>query len=83
MADPKKKPADDPHCSFEDSGVGIGENADGTFNVFPLSELAARCAERAREEAAIEHAIEQSEQGFPEEDFSDLEGDEADVDEGE
>lgn len=56
---------DDPHCSFTDTSFGIGQRADGTIDVFPESELAARIAQRDAQDAAIDHAIEQSEQGFP------------------
>lgn len=56
-----KKPINnDPHNSFEDSGLPIGQVD------FPLSELAERTAQRDRDEAAQEYAVEQSEQGFPE-----------------
>jgi uncharacterized protein YaiL (DUF2058 family) len=61
----------DRHVSFEDSGIGIGQNADGKIETFPASELAERVAQRDADEAATEYAIEQSEQGFPEEDDTD------------
>lgn len=83
MAEPDK----DTHESFLDTRYGIGQNADGTFNVFPASELAAKTAERDRDEAAIEYAIEQSEAGFPPEieedldDVSDLDDEDVDDDE--
>lgn len=66
MADPKE-----PHNSFEDLSVAIGQNADGTFNVFPASELPARVAKRDSDEAATTYAIEASEAGDSE-DISDL-----------
>lgn len=47
MADEKER-----HNSFEDSGVGIGENTDGTFNTFPLKDLAAKT--QARDLAEME-----------------------------
>lgn len=71
MDDPK-----DRHNSFEDTSVGIGQNTDGTMNVFPATDLPKRTAERDSDEAATTYAIEQSEDGFPpepEEDFADLE----------
>jgi hypothetical protein len=39
------------HESFEDTKFGIGQNTDGTFNAFPLSELAAKTAARDAAEA--------------------------------
>lgn len=47
------------------SPFGIGELSDGSFNTFPVSELAARTAERDRQEQADDHAFQQSEAGFP------------------
>lgn len=58
---------DDPHNSFTDQSFGIGQNTDGSFNVFPASELAQRIAARERDEEATSYAIEQSEKGFPDE----------------
>ena len=57
--------ADDPHNSFRDLKYGIGQNDDGTFNIFPKSELAAKTAERDMAEQAAAYAIKQSEAGFP------------------
>lgn len=57
----------DKHESFDDSKVGIGQNDDGSFNSFPASDLPAKLAERASDEEATDHAVEQSEQGFPDE----------------
>lgn len=51
MAD-KTDPKDDTHESFKDSGKAIGQKADGTLDIFDLSELPARIAERDRQEAA-------------------------------
>lgn len=72
---------DDPHNSFTDQSYGIGQNADGTFNVFPKAELARKVAERDSQDEAIAHAMKQSEEGFPPsldeeqiEDFADIEG---------
>lgn len=62
MDDPEK----DRHESFEDSGVGIGQTADGRIESFPASELPARTAQRDSEDAATAYAMEQSEEGFPE-----------------
>lgn len=45
--------------SLNNDAYGIGELADGTFNTFPASELAARTAERDRQEQETEYAIEQ------------------------
>ena len=39
------------HNSFDDLSVGIGFNADGKLNSFPLSQLNERTAERTRYEA--------------------------------
>jgi uncharacterized protein YaiL (DUF2058 family) len=61
----------DKNESMEDGKFGIGQNADGSFNSFPLSELPQKVAERDSDEAAAQHALEQSEQGFPEEDDTD------------
>ncbi len=58
----------DRHISFEDSGVGIGQNADGSFDTFPLKDLPARVAARTAQEEADEYAYRQSEEGFPDED---------------
>jgi len=49
----------------DDNEFGIGQNTDGTFNVFPASELPARLAAQKREDDAFEFAIGQA---FPEAD---------------
>jgi len=41
----------DRHESFEETKFGIGQNTDGTFNVFPLTQLAAKTAARDAAEA--------------------------------
>lgn len=60
--DKKKKPR---HGSFEDTTYGIGQRADGEFNIFPASELPRLIAERDSQEQATDYAVAQSEQGFP------------------
>jgi hypothetical protein len=75
MADPKTEQTADFRRTL-DEGQGVGQNADGTFDTFPVADLAKRTAERDSDEAATQHAMEQSEEGFPpepEEDFADLE----------
>lgn len=59
----------EPHGSFEDTSFGIGQNTDGSFNIFPKSELPERLAQIESEEEATSHAIEESEGG---DDISDL-----------
>ncbi len=59
MAD-REPPAD--NHSLQPDGFGMGQNADGTFNIFPASELPARSAAQREEEAAWMAAIEQSEE---------------------
>lgn len=83
MAEQRKSIDGDPHNSFEDSGVGIGQMADGKFDVFPASDLAKRTAEREADDEAIAHAMKRSDEGFSPtvdeeqpEDFADLEDDE-------
>jgi uncharacterized protein with von Willebrand factor type A (vWA) domain len=51
-----------------DDGYGMGENTDGTFNIFPASELAERIAKRDAEEAATEYAMNQIDDPFLEDD---------------
>lgn len=63
---------DDKHGSFEDTSLGIGENADGTFNSFPLSDLPKHIAKTKGDEEATTYAIEQSESGYPGEEDDDL-----------
>lgn len=61
--------------SLNNDHFGMGENADGSFETFPLSQLAKRTAERDRQDAADQYALEQSENGFADpflEDDSDL-----------
>jgi len=69
-------PGDDPLASLENGDFGIGQRTDGTIDTFPAEELPARLAAQREEEAAISFAIEQSENGFPDEaeqtDISDL-----------
>jgi hypothetical protein len=62
----------DHHGSFEDTSLGIGQNADGTFNSFPLSELPQQVAKTKSEQEATSYAIEQSESGYPGEEDDDL-----------
>ena len=57
----KEKLNPDHHGSFEDVSFGIGQKADGTIDVFPASELAARIAERDSTEDATTYAIEDAE----------------------
>lgn len=61
MAEKEKKLDPDHHGSFEDVSFGIGQKADGTIDVFPASELAARIAARDADEAATTYAIEDAE----------------------
>lgn len=84
MADEPKK-----NASLGDLTFGVGEGAGGQIETFPLSELPGRVAERDRQAAAIDHAVEQSQSGFPpsldeeqDEDFADL-IDPADLEDGE
>ncbi len=67
----KEKIEDDRHVSFEDTGVAIGQNTDGSFNIFPASELPEKLAELRSHEEATTYAIDASEAGDPE-DLSDL-----------
>jgi hypothetical protein len=60
--------------------IGIGQNADGTFNSFPLSELEERTAARKQQEEATEYAAKQLQEGFPPEDDDEPESDEDDED---
>lgn len=74
MADPRAEQTADFRRTIE-SGPAMGQNADGTFDTFPLADLAKRTAQRASDEEATGYAMEQSEEGFPEdqpEDFADL-----------
>lgn len=57
----------DPHYSFEDSGVGIGQMADGSIDIYPLADAPKRARERDSQDAATAYAMQQSERGFPEE----------------
>lgn len=69
MDDPK-----DEHESFKDSGVGIGANAEGQVEVFPLSELPARIAARNEQERAWDDAMKSPEdRAFEEEYLANLE----------
>lgn len=77
-AKPTPSSGDDPNESLAvHHGFALGQLADGTFDIFPLSELAERTRLRDQEEAAQQYALEQSEAGFPDEseedDLSDLE----------
>lgn len=63
MAERDKKFDPDHHGSFEDVSLGIGQKADGTMDVFPASDLAARIAERDATEESTTYAIEESEMG--------------------
>lgn len=77
MADPRKQQRADFRRTLSE-GPGIGQNADGGIDSFPLSELQKRTAERDSQEAATQHAMDQSDEGFPpepEEDFEDLDAD--------
>lgn len=65
--------------SLNNDAYGIGELEDGSFNTFPASELAARVAERDRQEQASDFAFEQSENGFEDPFLDDL-GDDDDDD---
>lgn len=64
MADPKTEQRDDFQKTL-DTGQAMGQNADGTFDTFPASELAQKTAERDSNEAATQYAMEQSEEGYP------------------
>jgi hypothetical protein len=67
--------------SLNNDDFGIGQNSDGTFNIFPASELAARIAERDAQEDTTTYAIEQSEGIDPFlEDDSDLDLEDEDID---
>lgn len=73
------KPAfegDNPLASLESTEFGIGQTADGAIASFPAAELPEHLAADASQDEATSYAIEQSEQGFPEEedptDISDL-----------
>lgn len=58
MANPKKPMIEpDEHESFKDMSHPIGGKDDGTLDIFPLSELAARIEQRDREEAAWDAAM--------------------------
>jgi hypothetical protein len=69
-----------PGGSLNNGEFGMGQNADGTFNTFPLSELNERVAARDREEQADDFAFEQSENGFKDPFLDDV-GDDDDDDE--
>ncbi len=69
MADPRKQ-------QREDFARTLSEG--GGADVFPLSDLPRRTAERDSQDEATRHAMEQSDEGFPpepEEDFADLDAD--------
>lgn len=72
MTDRDKKTDPDYHGSFEDISVGIGQNADGTITSFPLSELPERQAALREQEESTTYAMEQMENGFPDEQEDDL-----------
>lgn len=87
ISDPDVRKADgETHDSFEDTSFGIGQMADGSINIVPLSELGRITAERDSQEAAIAHAIAQSDAGFPDgdgdDDDDDLDDDTSDDDGG-
>jgi hypothetical protein len=59
--------------SLNNDKFGMGENADGSFNIFPASELAERIAKRDEDERVQEDAIQQVDNTDPFlEDDSDL-----------
>lgn len=62
---------DDPLASLKSTEFGIGQTTDGKIDSFPLSELQARIAERDRQEAETDYAIEHSEPDAPEDDLMD------------
>lgn len=72
MADKDKKLDPDSHGSFEDTSLGIGQNVDGSFNVYPASELPQILARQRESEEATSYAIEQMEAGFPDQEVDDL-----------
>lgn len=72
MADDVTVPKELKNNSLKDDGFPIGGKAGGGLDIFPLSELAARIAERDHQEAVIAGAIAQSE-GEDLDDISDLE----------
>lgn len=79
MADPRREQSAD-FARTLGEGPGVGQGADGTFDSFPLADLPAKTAERDGDDAATGYAMEQSDEGFPpepEEDFADLEDEEA------
>lgn len=55
-----KKPGDGGGSEGGPGADDIGQNADGSFNSFPASELAKKTAERDSDEAATSYAIEQT-----------------------
>lgn len=73
---PRKQQSDDFRATLN-GGPGMGQMADGSFDIFPASELPQRIAERDSEEAAWQSAMEQSESGWTKS------GEEADEDDGE
>jgi hypothetical protein len=67
--------------SLNNDAYGIGEMSDGTFNIFPASELAERVVARDSQEQADDFAFEQSENGFKDpflDDVGDDDGDDED-----
>jgi hypothetical protein len=68
-------PKDDPKTALMSTQFGMGQLADGSFDTFPLSELAARVAARDADEAALQREIDMAAQGEADlEDVSDLDG---------
>jgi len=69
-------PGDNPLASLENGDFGIGQTADGTIASFPAADLPAMLARDQQQDEATSFAIEQSENGFPDEaeqtDISDL-----------
>jgi hypothetical protein len=66
--------------SLNNDAYGIGQLADGSFNIFPADELAERIAARDSQEQADDFAFEQSENGFKDPFLDDV-GDDDDDDE--
>lgn len=48
-----------------DQPFTIGQNTDGSFNIFSLAEFAEWAVKNKQEQAALDYATAQSEMGFP------------------